>query len=102
MGSFTCIGCCCPIHVCDLWINREMFFLKDQLIWKKGEGADLLVVPQSLQREIIRLNHDLPSAGHAGKHRTSSKIKTKYYWYGMSKDIQNYIVRCATQVTEPE
>ena len=57
---------------------------------------DLLVVPQSLQREVIRLNHDLPSAGHAGKHRTSSKIKTKYYSYGMSKDIQNYIVRCAT------
>ena len=79
-----------------LWINKELFFMKEGVIWRKRDDCDVLVVPKSLRHDIIRLNHDPPSAGHAGVSRTRSKLKTKYYWYGMSEDIRNYIAKCAT------
>ncbi|XP_063963171.1 uncharacterized protein LOC135156056 [Lytechinus pictus] len=78
-----------------LWVNRELFVHKDGVIWRKGDDNLLLVVPKSLRTEVIKLNHDPPSAAHAGVNRTKGKLRSKYYWYGMSGDIQEYIRRCA-------
>ena len=46
----------------SLWINRNLFTLKDGVIWRKIGGSETLVVPNSLQEQIIELNHDLPTA----------------------------------------
>ena len=78
-----------------LWTNRELFHMKDGLIWRKTEDNDLLVIPHTLRNEVIRLNHDIPSAGHAGVNRTYSKLRSRYFWYGMSRDVQSYITACA-------
>ena len=78
------------------WINRDLFLIKDGIIWKKDDDKPLLVIPQSLRQEVIKLNHDLPSAGHTGINRTKGKLKSKYFWHGMTKDVQEYIRKCAT------
>nr|XP_054764688.1 uncharacterized protein LOC129271338 [Lytechinus pictus] len=79
-----------------LWTNRELFYFKEGVIWMKKDVGDVIVIPESLRHDIIRLNHDPPSAGHAGINRTRAKLKSKYYWYRMSEDIRIYIARCAT------
>ena len=76
-------------------MNRDNFYLKDEVLWKKGEPNDRIVVPQSLQKFILSLNHDLPLAGHAAVDRTLAKLKMKYYWHGMTLDVQAYVANCA-------
>ena len=78
-----------------LWINRDLFRIDGGTLWKKTEDKDLLVVPRALQTQVMTLNHDLPSAGHAGMDRTIARIKSKYYWCRMTKDIKGYIASCS-------
>jgi len=77
-----------------LWLNRETFSLKDGLLWTKNEEEDTLVIPIGLKEELMRRAHDIPSAGHQGIDRTKARIKTKYFWYGMGKDIKKYVHSC--------
>ena len=35
-------------------------------------------------------------SAHAGVNRTKSKLRSKYFWYGLSGDVQEYIRRCFT------
>ena len=79
------------------YLNKEQYFLdKDQVVCKhpNTEGPPLIVVPRTLCKEIIRLNHNIPAAGHQGVERTKSRIKRKYYWYQMSKDIASHVTTC--------
>ena len=82
----------------SFWINKDMFFLDDHGILKnipkKQENQTRLVVPISLRETVLQLNHELPSAGHQGTERTMAKIKVKYHWYNMSRDIRNFVLTC--------
>ena len=61
----------------------------------EGEEKDL-VLPSSLKEEAIRLNHDLPSAGHQVIARTKARVKEKVYWYKINNDILSHVSTCAT------
>ena len=78
-----------------MWIARDNFCLKDGIIYKKSSPNDRIVVPVSLQQNIISLNHDLPLTGHAGIDRTLAKIKGKYYWRGLTVDVKAFVTKCA-------
>ena len=67
-------------------INKEQFVLKGDVLYKMVHDTDktLLVVPSTLRDEILQLSHDIPSSGHQGIDRTDSRVKAKYFWYGMS------------------
>ncbi|XP_052081122.1 uncharacterized protein LOC127719138 [Mytilus californianus] len=82
------------------WINKQRFFMDDNGVLKsqpKTEGANTrLVVPASLRQTVMELSHELPSAGHQGVSRTMSKIKDKYHWYNMTKDINVFVLSCDT------
>lgn len=43
---------------------------------------------------ILHENHDLPMSGHCGYHRMFNRIKEKYRWHKMRKDIKSYIKNC--------
>jgi transposase InsO family protein len=53
-------------------------------------------VPQGeLRRSILKIYHDTAANGaHFGRNKTLDKIKTRYYWLRMYKDINNYIKSC--------
>lgn len=36
----------------------------------------------------------MTSAGHPGTERTLSKVKDKYHWYNMSRDIRTFVLTC--------
>ena len=78
------------------WINKELFSVQDGLLFykPKGEGNLRLVLPYQVQQIALQLNHDLPSSGHQGVSRTTFRMKEKYYWYGMTKDIDKYVTSC--------
>ena len=62
---------------------------------RKKEGArPRLVIPPKLRETVMELSHELPSAGHQGTGRTLSKVKDKYHWYNMSRDIRTFVLTC--------
>lgn len=55
-----------------------------------------LVVPTSLQSEILTQLHTSPSGGLLGKEKTLSKLKSHFHWPGHYNDVINWCLACLT------
>ena len=53
-----------------------------------------LVIPQSLQNEILTLNHDSIMAGHGGVTKTYERLKELYFWPNMHSSVVKYCKEC--------
>ena len=66
----------------------------------KGHRQDRLLrqlmVPLSLRQELLHAYHDSPMGCHQGFDRTYQRLKQKYWWTTMAKDIKDYIQSCDT------
>jgi hypothetical protein len=79
--------------------GREAFYAKnwaqdpDGVVTYKG----CIYVPDAggLRKEVVKVNHDLPWAGHYGVRRTLHLVARKYYWPGMRGDIIEHVKHCA-------
>ena len=54
-----------------------------------------LVIPKSMQIEILESMHANLFAGHFGFHRTITKLRQYYFWKTMIKDARDFCLRCA-------
>ncbi|UYV82760.1 hypothetical protein LAZ67_22000761 [Cordylochernes scorpioides] len=54
----------------------------------------LLVVPRHLRLELLKSLHDAPTAGHLGFSKTYERVKNKYFWPGLLRDIRKYVAHC--------
>jgi hypothetical protein len=59
-----------------------------------GKNMLLLVIPRSLVDKVMHFMHDEPSGSHFGLHKTYWKIKQRFYWEGMFRDVQMWIKTC--------
>ena len=55
------------------------------------------IVPniKEIKRAILKNNHDLPTASHAGRDKTLKKIQEHYWWPGIKDWVAEYIKGCA-------
>ena len=53
-----------------------------------------LVVPQSMKYEILSNVHDHVAGAHFGIHKTFHKLKQRYWWQGMFKDVEYRCKSC--------
>jgi len=51
------------------------------------DGAHQVVVPASLQEQVLHLEHDANLAGHPGESRMYAAMRRYYYWVGMAADV---------------
>lgn len=51
-------------------------------------------IPREQIPIILKENHSNPISGHSGYHRTYDRIKQRYKWKHMKKDINQYIKSC--------
>ena len=64
------------------------------------QGADLdQNAPKTLttddeKSKALQDSHDAPLAGHFGVARTLAKLRRKYVWKGMTKDVKDYVHDC--------
>ena len=66
------------------WYNKT----EETYTWK-------LIVPQAFRGMIMRLLHDIPSAGHLGEKRTISSLRqAPIYWMNCYQDIRLYCRTC--------
>ncbi|UYV78077.1 hypothetical protein LAZ67_16000034, partial [Cordylochernes scorpioides] len=54
----------------------------------------LLVIPKHLRLELLKSLHDAPTAGHLGFSKTYERVKNKYFWPGLLRDIRKYVAHC--------
>ena len=79
------------------WINKERCVLIDDLLycWNKEGTNPCLVVPSNMKTLAMKMNHDIPMAGHQGVSRTRARMKEKFAWYQMSSEIEQYVLSCS-------
>ena len=53
-----------------------------------------LVLPQSLIKNVLQELHDSPTSGHMGVMKTLGKIRSRYYWAGQRKDVEDWCKNC--------
>lgn len=75
------------------------YFLKDGYLWVKPAyrdgGIPRRVVGKPEERlQILKELHDHPSAGHFGTERTYLKIRDRYAWPRMGRDVIKYVTTC--------
>lgn len=47
-----------------------------------------------LRKELVRLHHDLPAAGHPGRAKTLELLSRNYWWPSMTKFVNEYVDTC--------
>ena len=86
-----------------LLLTSETFYIgKDGLLYhldqnRKRNNHDAfsqLVIPQALKFEVLSNVHDHVSGGHFGVHKTFQKVKQRYWWKGMFKDVEHWCKSC--------
>ncbi|UYV62671.1 hypothetical protein LAZ67_2001503, partial [Cordylochernes scorpioides] len=74
--------------------SSKLYFNKDNITYIRLKNKDRVVVPPSLQQELIIKAHE--SLGHPGISAMARVISTQYYFKGMIGKIKNYILKCKT------
>jgi len=79
--------------------KSRSFVLENGRLYKKNFSPNgkskLLVIPQQQRSEILTACHDDPlSGGHLGIAKTIGKIKARYFWENMNREIEQYVKSC--------
>ena len=80
-------------HELDMRQSRSYTFRKG--LWLYGE---LIIVPEDyeLRRRCIAMSHDLPSAGHPGRHITLELVQRQFWWPSGRRDVYRYVDTCTS------
>lgn len=82
-----------PTNPQDSDSEEEEFKVLDNGLLATRYGK--ILAPESLRAKILFRYHDNPLAGHLGARKTIGRIRCRYYWPGMVKDIKAYVKQCA-------
>jgi len=77
-----------------LWSQRSSLTILNDVLVRKCENENQLMVPDTLRRRLFDSAHAGPLAAHLGPERTLAQLKPYYFWPGMSKDIKNWCQAC--------
>lgn len=59
-----------------------------------NELVNQVVLPKQLRDDVLSVSHDTLLAGHLGVNKTLSRIKSHFYWPGMTGDVSRYVRSC--------
>lgn len=76
--------------------NFNRFKIIDRKLYREttsdSETQQQLVVPPELVNEVLRSSHN--NLGHPGRGKTTSFIRERFFWPGMTCDIEEWIKGC--------
>lgn len=87
----------------SILLSSDSFYLNDDgllyhITHARGargkETLSQLVIPSALRYEVLMQGHDNVTAGHLGVHKTYDKLRKRYYWYGMYRDVEHWCKSC--------
>ena len=76
------------------------FFERSGLVYRRWaphteEETEQIVVPVKCGRELLRIAHATPFAGHLGREKTTQRLLQCFYWPGIFRDVANYCHSCS-------
>lgn len=85
-----------------LLVTDSFYIGRDGLLYHLGnnrkrnawDSFPQLVIPPALRFEILSNMHDHVSGAHFGVHKTFNKVKQRYWWKGMYKDVEHWCKSC--------
>lgn len=83
-------------------LHETHYYLSDGLLYRqwipRGRSVDWavdqLVLPTQCQKAVLQLAHEVPMAGHLGKHKTTKRILRRFYWPTLYKDVVDFCRSC--------
>ena len=87
------------IDLSDVLIPIDQFLINNDGIlcryWKDKKLPSVqVVIPELWVPSVLQMEHDSPFAGHPGRDRTLERIRAKYYWPTMRRDIIEHVSKC--------
>jgi len=67
------------------------YILRNQIVYKQSQGRELIMVPSSMQHEIIRRTHE---KGHFAIKRTEEEVKREFFIPNLHTKIEKCIINC--------
>lgn len=64
------------------------------IIYHESNGKKLILVPKKLRGKVMKLHHDIPSAGHSAVLKTLKRVKDRFVWPGIKEDVRAYVQQC--------
>jgi hypothetical protein len=81
---------------CNIKEDKSPSFLEDEegVLWYKGR----ICVPnlKELKDKILREAHESAYSIHLGGNKMYHDLKATYWWYGMKRDVAEYVALCDT------
>jgi hypothetical protein len=81
---------------CNIKEEKSPGFLEDEegVLWYKGR----ICVPsiKELKDKILREAHESTYSIHPGGNKMYHNLKVTYWWYGMKRDVAEYVALCDT------
>ena len=84
------------------WQQWETIEIRDGLLCKKyiradGSGDDYVYIMQkTLRKECFNHLHEYITGGHLGRSKTYDKLKKRFYWCNMHRDVSYWCRVCPT------
>ena len=76
-------------------IEKEVkYVIRNNLLYRKEENKLLKVIRKYEFEGLMYIAHDHELSGHFGIDATYERVKEKYYWKGMRRDIEIYVKSC--------
>src|SRR5215471_11359705 len=69
------------------------YVLKNGQIYKRKDGTRK-VLRRFEMEAVLQIMHDHPVSAHMAVKATYEKIKERFYWPGMKKNIEDYVKSC--------
>lgn len=83
------------------WTRLESFDIKDGVLYRKWESDDgstiswLIVLPEIFKDLVLKHLHDSAmGGGHLGVKKTLSKVRQRYFWFGVRKFVERWCHKC--------
>ncbi len=74
---------------------RNLFVRAEKLYKRNKDSEGPTRVLKIMEVEVVLYNlHSDPTAGHFAFDATYERIKTRYFWHRMYRDIKNYVDAC--------
>ena len=77
-----------------LWSMRDTLTITDNVLVRRTDDDNQLVVPEALRRRLFDYTHAGPLAAHLGAERTMTQLRRSYYWPGMTRDVNTWCQCC--------
>ena len=83
-----------------LWQQWSLLRLQDGVLQRRWEDARgrasywVVLVPRTLRQELLQEVHGGITSGHLGEKKTLSRLRQRYYWVGMRRDVQEWCRAC--------